>query len=574
MPDASRNLVFRDGSSDKFWTIVRCGCSHTVQFGRVGTDGQTKTKDFSDDAAAEKDFDRLVAQKLKKGYVDAGGSMPAAAAVTASKKMSKKASKKSTTKAAAAAEPIATTTDLGPTEPIVDLSPTERRLPSWHDLGPLDRPEPRPFDVDQTVERMSKLKVSGYGWSVDLAPLDLSMAMGQDEAAFWLGPLTEDRRRIDDKAALATWASKTGERFAKRSDPTIRQTVELVEQIKWGHQRRRDAIAIIVAVLHGPAAVIEVIGRIAETTNDYREARYALGRLALGFAFHVRPYLTEDEVDECRAAVADRIDPAYELDLSDPHTAIEQENLFPPLYYVAASLGMTDAVRAVVSQVPGDYCQGKGDYQVNGPRFDLLLCGLEGPDEYLAEWDRVAAEVIIDVSYNDLYLGLGVPLIAALQAEPEAAADRLAAFVAASGSKPNATETLRLLERLSMPEAAPAMLRCQIDSKASAAAREWIESHTAFCLEGLMATAGGSGSLADAARDYYRGQVRLGQGELVDEAIAAARKRSKTMSSAAAADLLAGIDRVAATMEEAGQTYELFDESTTPAWLAEALVAG
>ena len=39
----SRNLEYRDGSSNKFWRIELAGTSHTVTFGRIGTTGQTKT---------------------------------------------------------------------------------------------------------------------------------------------------------------------------------------------------------------------------------------------------------------------------------------------------------------------------------------------------------------------------------------------------------------------------------------------------------------------------------------------------------------------------------------------------
>lgn len=67
-----RELVFMDSSSNKFWNIELSGDSHTVTYGRSGTDGQTKTKTFPDQEAARKDFDKLIAAKMRKGYVDAG----------------------------------------------------------------------------------------------------------------------------------------------------------------------------------------------------------------------------------------------------------------------------------------------------------------------------------------------------------------------------------------------------------------------------------------------------------------------------------------------------------------------
>ena len=71
----SRSLVFADGSSNKFWKIELDGSAHTVTFGRVGTNGQTQTKSFASDDAARKSYDKLVAEKTKKGYIDAGGAI-------------------------------------------------------------------------------------------------------------------------------------------------------------------------------------------------------------------------------------------------------------------------------------------------------------------------------------------------------------------------------------------------------------------------------------------------------------------------------------------------------------------
>jgi len=60
-----------DSSSSKFWNIELDGSSHTVNYGRTGTDGQTKTKEFDSDEEAKKSFDKLVKSKMKKGYTDA-----------------------------------------------------------------------------------------------------------------------------------------------------------------------------------------------------------------------------------------------------------------------------------------------------------------------------------------------------------------------------------------------------------------------------------------------------------------------------------------------------------------------
>lgn len=69
-----RKLVFMDANSSKFWNIVLEGSSHTVTYGRIGTNGQTKNKAFEDAEKAEASFKKLVKQKLAKGYTDASDS--------------------------------------------------------------------------------------------------------------------------------------------------------------------------------------------------------------------------------------------------------------------------------------------------------------------------------------------------------------------------------------------------------------------------------------------------------------------------------------------------------------------
>jgi len=65
-----RHLHFKDEKSDKFWKIEVSGNTHTVSYGRTGTNGQSKTKTFDDVTLAQKDADKLVTSKIKKGYVD------------------------------------------------------------------------------------------------------------------------------------------------------------------------------------------------------------------------------------------------------------------------------------------------------------------------------------------------------------------------------------------------------------------------------------------------------------------------------------------------------------------------
>jgi predicted DNA-binding WGR domain protein len=56
------------GTAAKFWTIECRGTSVTTSWGRIGTAGQTKTKDFGSVAAAQKAEERLLREKTREGY--------------------------------------------------------------------------------------------------------------------------------------------------------------------------------------------------------------------------------------------------------------------------------------------------------------------------------------------------------------------------------------------------------------------------------------------------------------------------------------------------------------------------
>lgn len=70
-----RRYELVEGSSSKFWEIQLSGSSFSVRFGRIGTNGQTQLKSFDSEDKAKKEYDKLVAEKTKKGYseVAAGG---------------------------------------------------------------------------------------------------------------------------------------------------------------------------------------------------------------------------------------------------------------------------------------------------------------------------------------------------------------------------------------------------------------------------------------------------------------------------------------------------------------------
>jgi predicted DNA-binding WGR domain protein len=133
-----REFHFSEGGSSKFWAIEVDGPRFTVQFGRLGTKGQTKTTELGSAAAAQQAADKLIAEKTKKGYAEVGAATaPAPAAVPAKFVETKQAPP------AASAPPAAAATTR-----TIALEPADWYMATWRKLSPLPLPADAsgPFD--------------------------------------------------------------------------------------------------------------------------------------------------------------------------------------------------------------------------------------------------------------------------------------------------------------------------------------------------------------------------------------------------------------------------------------------
>jgi predicted DNA-binding WGR domain protein len=65
-------LELAEGTSSKFWRArVEDGTLY-INYGKVGSAGQTQVKDFGDAATAQREYDTLIHEKRTNGYVDLG----------------------------------------------------------------------------------------------------------------------------------------------------------------------------------------------------------------------------------------------------------------------------------------------------------------------------------------------------------------------------------------------------------------------------------------------------------------------------------------------------------------------
>src|SRR5690349_11334350 len=77
-----RRFECEEDGSKKFWSVSVEGADLTVSYGRLGTQGQTKSKSFASAAAAEKEAAKLVREKTAKGYVEVGAAIASAPSPT------------------------------------------------------------------------------------------------------------------------------------------------------------------------------------------------------------------------------------------------------------------------------------------------------------------------------------------------------------------------------------------------------------------------------------------------------------------------------------------------------------
>lgn len=70
VPAKVRQFRFEQGTSRKFWRILLAGTELNVTFGRIGSVGQSSLKTFETTERAEREMEKLVSEKLRKGYIE------------------------------------------------------------------------------------------------------------------------------------------------------------------------------------------------------------------------------------------------------------------------------------------------------------------------------------------------------------------------------------------------------------------------------------------------------------------------------------------------------------------------
>jgi predicted DNA-binding WGR domain protein len=67
-----RRFELNEGKSSKFWEVSQVTSELHIRWGRIGTTGQSQTKSFADEAKAAAALDKLIREKVAKGYQEVG----------------------------------------------------------------------------------------------------------------------------------------------------------------------------------------------------------------------------------------------------------------------------------------------------------------------------------------------------------------------------------------------------------------------------------------------------------------------------------------------------------------------
>ncbi|GAA4473151.1 WGR and DUF4132 domain-containing protein [Novipirellula rosea] len=551
-----RQLIFSDGTSHKFWNIELEGQSHTVTFGRVGTSGQSQTKEFDDAAAAKKSFDKLVQQKVKKGYADsdvtassAAANKPAnkstgkSAATKTTKATSKTATGKTTSKAktdtktestAAAANVVTEVTHA------IDLDPTDWFLASFRNREPLERGTPKPSDIDAAVKRFTSLKTSQYGWTIPYEKLNLPPILAPEEAHFWLCLMTGNPSRLENKAAQEKYVAKILNANKFTGKVSVDEAISQVSQVERGIPEpfmqalfslfsAEDCLQILLKAIHGH-----------KKKQSYDKSEL-MRSLCNSFRSHVLPYLKQAEINKLKANLRKSFAPDYEP--ADSYSS------YPAEHYLAAMLGMHDEIHQAISSWEDDRYSKGDEWTDHYHRPQALLFGLGSAELVESEWRR-------------LRLRINTPEIARgfLACTEFSALDVLADQICNQSNKDDCTALLKVLGLVRAPEAAEPMLQCRLNAKTPALARDWMAQQVGNAVSGLIDTAASKGKLADAAIEYLRSVKRSGLQNVIADAVKKAGKKS---------DGAARVQRDVLDFEE--KTFAPLDEKSTPKWLSDAL---
>jgi predicted DNA-binding WGR domain protein len=566
-----REFRFIEGSSRKFWAIELDGKSFSVHFGRIGTVGQAKEKTFSSEDLAKREYDKLISEKAKGGYVEVDASSTTSTPTLVA------------AKAAAKAEPTVTATrdagkatavgksapgaspTLAPNTPVpapdaelqrrVKLPDEDWARVRWRPLKPTSLPEPRSFDFEACLKQATSA-FNGWNYRTNLAK-DIPTRLSREEAWFWLKVLTTPSRQGRPVEVWLRAALDGG----LPGDAQVREWAkDIANRHDYDHGSFHyvtlDKAPQTLRPFFAPAEIVDLIVQWVEASAS--RARWPLPTDAsrwtmasmLGFSAFVLPQLSEHERSDFRAMMERRYD--AEADPSSVRATA--------LLAFLSTVGGGARLAQFAAGKPDRAWENQAWFGGPGSGHLDVLAGLPDEASFVREARRLVARL---VSVSDLRLWLAATGWRELDMAKDA--------VLAARTKDEAAALARALALVEAPEAALPMLEVQLGSKAPAIAAEWLSSHPLLAAVGLVPAAMGHGKLAEAGREHLHTMRR---GGLVPVLTAAKAHLTPEESAWLQREILDAVEEAVAEIDRAAfpdalrAAFENVKPCKPPGWLS------
>ncbi len=219
----------------------------------------------------------------------------------------------------------------------IDLDPEDWFWATWRPRSPLPKPEPAPFDLDDCLERFSKITKGPYSWSWSWNRARLAPIMSREEAHFWLVALTDVIKAKQEPRSYVPTLRAKRKTFDGRL--TFGQAAKTLSEEPYPPQQH----LLLLSSFLEARDVIPLLKKV----HGYAEKRLFEEWVLKCFRRSVLPYLTDAEYrqmqDDVRAM------------LGAPAIPSDHFEGFPPEVHLAAALGLHAEVSRLVQSIPDDH---------------------------------------------------------------------------------------------------------------------------------------------------------------------------------------------------------------------------
>ncbi|EMM72226.1 leucine rich repeat protein [Leptospira weilii str. 2006001855] len=591
-------LIYQDATSNKFWNIEAAGNTFTVTYGKIGTNGQTQTKSFDTEEKCLKEAQKLLSEKLKKGYQSSGETdiaVSTASPKSEEKKPTKNNTETSPTKNAeseqttdpslangAVVEPKSETKNetnqvrsaaISGNGAVVDKTPQTHSKNGIHSIEekklkePIEktlglsredlqirsnvvpiRPkeEPQPFDLKTRIEKLSILTRGDDYWiEVDWIKQDIPLFMSKQEAHFWFLVFS----KMETLSSAAYEEKKNQYRIQKLQSFLSSQTIDgnlslekamtLLEREEdnWKEERIIPPCYITLPfyVLFGLEKTIHFLA-----TYHLKKQYRGTGTYAEGFA-SLLPILDESERTHCKEWI--------KLYLKPKELESEEAAIAP--FLIAMDLEMKEELLSIVEswkdRKPSHYSNSEyrkniifqlGDSEIVKRQLRKIGHLLDSAEE-VKRWLSIT-------QYSDLeWVALSIKEV-------------LNGYI---DYRDPYKEMLKLFLGIKAPEAARPLLYLYAIPKLAAETKSWFLENPYFAIEGLVpAVLDNDKKISELAIDILQSLFARGYGSVI---IQEKEKHSAEIQETIKNEIL----------ENSTLTAEPFDDSTTPEWLSDSIQA-